>query len=167
MSQCLNPLLVPLQHRACEDEAQGNCQQPYPHQPVCFPRAFVTAGGEHPDQVQDGRHHHQVGGPEVEAADEVAKRHPGDDIKHTVVGVGRVGMVKLGQQHPGDDEDDEPEEGDPTQQVGQAVGVLRHRVGQHGEAQPLVQLTPKVCFLSGRLPRGLHVGFNCHSGTSS
>ena len=107
------------QRVADEPGHQRQAEEHDPHDPVDFARFAIGAGEEDPQEVQQHRGHHQVGGPVVRVAEEVGDR---DRLDQTHAGVGlrqRLAVdrdlrirrhVDESKIDAGEDEDDEGEE---------------------------------------------------------
>jgi hypothetical protein len=126
-------------------------------QPVDLARLAERAGEEHAQHVDEGRRHEQQGRPVVDLADEEAAADVEGDVqrrrerlRHRHALQQLVGAVVLdlrhrrlepdGQEHAGDQQDDERVEGDLAQQE---RPVVREHLAQAGladlaEAEPLV-----------------------------
>src|SRR3990172_7497256 len=142
MQQRLPPLLVPLEHGAGEDETEHHREQTDADDPVQLPGSAVAAGSEHALGMQQQGDGHQVGHPEVEAADEVAKASRGDYVLEAAPRLGGVAVVELGQVYAGCDENEDSERGDPAERVENAVRVRRHGVREVFQAQSLIDPAP-------------------------
>jgi hypothetical protein len=84
--------LVPRQQVAGEGEAEGGDEQAHAEHPVELAGVLVRAREEHPDEVQDDDHHHQVGRPPVDVADELPEADAGAQALHVAVGRGDGGV---------------------------------------------------------------------------
>jgi hypothetical protein len=99
--------LVPRQQVSGERQAQRDDQQAQPDQPIELARAAVRAGVERPHHVQQHGHHHHVGRPAVDVADEPARRHDEVDVLDRIVRHFGIGFVVEHQQHTGHQRDQE------------------------------------------------------------
>jgi hypothetical protein len=78
----------------------------------------------------------------MDAPGDVARRGDVHDVDDALAG--RLGgrMIELGEPDPSRGEDQEPEEGDPAQDVADAVGVGRNGIGEAREPEPLIDRRP-------------------------
>ena len=94
--------------------------------------------------MQERGEHHETCQPDVDAPNEIADRRHVPNVEHAFARLGGMRMVELRQVDAGQDEDDEPDERDSAQGVPERVGVVRNRVAQRRDAQPLVQPSPEA-----------------------
>ena len=138
VTERLESLLIPLQHRPGEQGEGDQTEHRDTDEPVSFPWTLVGTGEEDTKHVQYRRHIHGLGGPVVQSPDETSAPHVSLDMAHRGVRSLRNRAVELHQHHPGGDQDPQRRRGHPAQAPPQVVGVLGNRVLQRADPQPVV-----------------------------
>src|SRR5262249_3875979 len=99
-------------------------------EPVELTWPLVGGGDEDADQVEQRGNADDVGGPDVDAANDVPHRGFRLDVDHTLARSGRIRVIELGEPNARGDEDEQANEGNAAEGVPEAIGVLRDCITQ-------------------------------------